>query len=145
MSPVATWSSEWHMPDAATLTCSSPGRGSSETRSTTSYLPGASRMIAPRVSTGTGDLLVALRGGPVRGMRERARVPCTLWPRSHRRKGRATFIQRRGRRSAETVPGDSVQTGGMVPVVVVGAGPVGLAAALLLARRGVAVVVLEQH
>src|SRR3954471_7121529 len=150
MSPVATWSSEWHMPEAATLTCSSPGRGSSETRSTTSYLPGASRMIAPRVSTGTGDLLVALRGGPVRGMRERARVPCTLWPRSHRRKGSATFTQHRPRGSGvdrvrKPSPSDSVETAGMVPVVVVGAGPVGLTAALLLARRGVAVVVLERH
>ncbi|MFG2894722.1 bifunctional 3-(3-hydroxy-phenyl)propionate/3-hydroxycinnamic acid hydroxylase [Streptomyces sp. NPDC048248] len=32
-----------------------------------------------------------------------------------------------------------------VPVVIVGAGPVGVAAALLLARRGVACVVLERH
>src|SRR5918912_1128615 len=60
MSPVATWSSEWHMPEAASFTWISPGRGASETRSTTSNVPGASRMNAPRVSTGTGDLLLAL-------------------------------------------------------------------------------------
>src|ERR671916_745683 len=53
MSPVAMWSSEWHMPDAASLTWSSPWRGSSAIRSTTSYLPGAERRIAPRVLTGT--------------------------------------------------------------------------------------------
>src|SRR3954468_670199 len=91
MSPVATWSSEWHIPEAASLTWISPGRGSSETRSTTSYLPGASRMIAPRVSTGTGNLLVALVEGRDLGMRERAWLPRTLWPPSHRRKTGATF------------------------------------------------------
>ena len=31
------------------------------------------------------------------------------------------------------------------PVVIVGAGPVGLACALLLAKRGVATVILERH
>ena len=55
MSPVAMWSSEWHSPEATILTCSSPGRGSSSSRpSTTSYLPGALRRMAPRVCT-VGD------------------------------------------------------------------------------------------
>ena len=53
MSPVAKWSSEWHMPEAAILTWIAL-TGSSTSTSTTSYLPGADRMIAPRVSTGTG-------------------------------------------------------------------------------------------
>src|SRR4051794_35083265 len=65
MSPVATWSSEWHRPLAASLTWSSPGWGSSASSSVTSHVPGAERMIAPRVSTGTGNLLVALVEGPV--------------------------------------------------------------------------------
>src|SRR5918997_4778175 len=60
MSPVAMWSSEWQRPDAASLTWSSPCRGSSATRSVTSHWPGAERRIAPRVFTGTEDLLVAL-------------------------------------------------------------------------------------
>src|SRR3954470_16190245 len=144
MSPVATWSSEWHMPEAASLTWISPGRGSSETRSTTSYLPGASRMIAPRVSTGTENLLVALVEGPDLGMRGCAWMTCTLCRTSHRGKSGATFAAtlRRGRRPEQVGRG---QTGPVQRVVVVGAGPVGLTAALLLARRGVPVLVLERY
>src|SRR3954464_9622616 len=141
MSPVATWSSEWHIPEAASLTWISPGRGSSETRSTTSNLPGASRMIAPRVSTGTGNLLVALVEGPDLGMREPRMDECTLWRRSHRRKSRATFIATFAPRPSSVAR----QTGLVERVVVVGAGPVGLTAALLLARRGVPVLVLERY
>ncbi|MYS91639.1 MULTISPECIES: FAD-dependent oxidoreductase, partial [Streptomyces] len=37
------------------------------------------------------------------------------------------------------------RNGADVPVVIVGAGPVGVTAALLLARRGVRSVVLERH
>ncbi len=36
MSPVAMWSSEWQSPEATIWTCSSPCRGSSTSRSTTS-------------------------------------------------------------------------------------------------------------
>src|SRR4051812_5851022 len=135
MSPVATWSSEWHRPLAASLTWSSPVCGSSASSSVTSHLPGAERMIAPRVSTGTGNLLVALVEGLSQGMRVRAGSPRTLWPPSHRGKSDATFAA------------TSAHTGRVpdVPVVVVGAGPVGLTAALLLARRGVPVLVLERY
>src|SRR3954452_8895286 len=98
-------------------------------------------MIAPRVSTGTGNLLVALVEGPDLGMREPRMDECTLWRRSHRRKSRATFIATFAPRPSSVAR----QTGLVERVVVVGAGPVGLTAALLLARRGVPVLVLERY
>ncbi|WNV75513.1 bifunctional 3-(3-hydroxy-phenyl)propionate/3-hydroxycinnamic acid hydroxylase [Geodermatophilus sp. DSM 44513] len=83
-------------------------------------------MIAPRVLTGTPDLLVSGRHG--------AR-PCGHGMSQVTPGGR--WVQRRRTCDAVRVPGS--------PVVVVGAGPVGLTAALLLARRGLAVVVLERQ
>ena len=53
MSPVLTWSSEWHIPDAASLISTSPAFGGSIRMSSTSqpeFVPG-SRRIAPFVLT----------------------------------------------------------------------------------------------
>lgn len=45
-------------------------------------------------------------------------------------------------KSTEVLPGDAART---APVVIVGAGPVGVTAAILLARRGVHSILLERH
>src|SRR3954447_20093076 len=63
MSAVALWSSEWHSPEAASLTVTSPWRGSSSSTSTVSYVPGAFRMIEVRVVMG----MRFLPSGPVSG------------------------------------------------------------------------------
>src|SRR5437763_4591799 len=51
MSPVRTWSSEWHRPDAVNLIRTSPALGASRSRSTMSQGLPASHMTAARVFT----------------------------------------------------------------------------------------------
>src|SRR5271156_921479 len=49
MSPLAKWSSEWHIPDAASRTMASPSRGPSSSRSTGSNSPGVLLITEPRI------------------------------------------------------------------------------------------------
>ena len=51
-SPVHMWSSEWHRPEAASFSSSSPWRGSSRSISAISHCPGDLVITAPRVFIG---------------------------------------------------------------------------------------------
>jgi 3-(3-hydroxy-phenyl)propionate hydroxylase len=76
-----------------------------------------------------------------------AQSPRTVWHGSHPQKGLATFRRHRATVTRRVTGGPALAPGrlGAVTVVVVGAGPVGLTAAVLLARRGVDVLVLDRH